>query len=231
MLSCTTATTILLFHRISQKFQRPEETNPRPLCPAGSDDGLTYEAQITVQNMINYYRRLVGTGWAPDKNGYAPVSSLMPGLTYNCEVLGNLSKAIADKCERPPYTPSHGRTLSYHIIEKINLNPKTVLQEAIKTWAEQSKKIDIRKIGGVVFYDNGFEVEAPDFAKMMFSQSLFAGCSVKECKDKGFTLAICQYNQLFTYGDPIYDAGKSCSRCAAWNRKCDTALGGGLCIK
>ncbi|EYB87836.1 hypothetical protein Y032_0256g354 [Ancylostoma ceylanicum] len=68
---------------------------------------------------------------------------------------------------------------------------------------------------------------------MVTSKNSAVGCSVKECADQGFTLVICQYNGLFTSRDTLYAVGKPCSGCADpnVNRKCDTALGGGLCIK
>ncbi|KIH44703.1 SCP-like protein, partial [Ancylostoma duodenale] len=162
-------------------------------CQPGTD-GLTYEQQNTARNMVNYYRRLVGTGWAKDKNGYAPIAKALTPVVYLCKTTGNAAKQIADKCGDPPYTATHGHTLSYHIIKKTNVDPKTALEEAIKTWAEQSKLVDLRPIGGAVFYQDEVEQQASDFAKMVSDRNSAIGCSVKECKDKGSTLVICQYN-------------------------------------
>ncbi|KIH53424.1 hypothetical protein ANCDUO_16451 [Ancylostoma duodenale] len=148
------------------KYVPSEDALPKPMCGAGTTDGMTYEMQMTVQDMINYYRRLVGTGWAKAKNGYAPIAKLMPNLVYNCDVLGKLSKTITDKCEKPPYTAALGRTMSYHYVEKTGFNSKTFLQEAIKTWAEQSKQADIQTIGGAVFYQDDVQQKASDWANV-----------------------------------------------------------------
>ncbi|EPB71068.1 hypothetical protein ANCCEY_09860 [Ancylostoma ceylanicum] len=51
-----------------------EKAHPMPLCTSGKDDGMTNEMQVTAVNMMNYYRRLVGTGWAQDLKGYAPIA-------------------------------------------------------------------------------------------------------------------------------------------------------------
>ncbi|KAL6729076.1 hypothetical protein Aduo_000164 [Ancylostoma duodenale] len=196
-------------------------------CQPGTD-GLTYEQQNTARNMVNYYRRLLATGWTRDKSGYAPISNTMSSMVYLCKTIGNATKQIADKSGDPPYTATHGHTLSYHIIKKLNVDPKAALEEAIKTWAEQSKLVDLRPIGGAVFYQDEVEQQASDFAKMVYGTNSAIGCSVKECQDK--TLVICQYNGLFTARDPIYSVGKPCSGCAKWGMVCEDALGGGLCI-
>ncbi|EYB87851.1 hypothetical protein Y032_0256g367 [Ancylostoma ceylanicum] len=40
---------------------------------------------------------------------------------------------------------------------------------------------------------------------------------------------VVQY-KIFTVRDSLYTVGKPCAGCAKVNRKCDNALGGGLCI-
>ncbi|EPB71063.1 hypothetical protein ANCCEY_09855 [Ancylostoma ceylanicum] len=49
---------------------------------------MTYDMQITARNMANYYRNLVATGWARDKNGYAPTAKSMNALL----VIGDATK-------------------------------------------------------------------------------------------------------------------------------------------
>ncbi|KIH53224.1 SCP-like protein, partial [Ancylostoma duodenale] len=176
--------------KLDKKYVATELTLPW-YCPPGTD-GLTFDQQNTARNMVNYYRRLVGTGWAKDKSGYAPIAKALSSVVYLCPTIGNATKQIADKCGDPPYTATHGHTLSYHIIRKVNVDPKAAIEEAIKTWAEQSKLVDLRPIGGAVFYQDEVEQQASDFAKMVYGTNSAIGCSVKECQDK--TLVICQYN-------------------------------------
>ncbi|EYC12035.1 hypothetical protein Y032_0048g1576 [Ancylostoma ceylanicum] len=64
------------------------KANPLPDCPnpqAGQlgDDKMTYDMQITARDMANYYRNLVATGWAQDKNGYAPTAKGMNALAMS----------------------------------------------------------------------------------------------------------------------------------------------------
>ncbi|RCN47198.1 hypothetical protein ANCCAN_06776 [Ancylostoma caninum] len=44
---------------------------------------MTYDMQITARDMANYYRNLVATGWAQDKNGYAPTAKIMNALAMS----------------------------------------------------------------------------------------------------------------------------------------------------
>ncbi|KAL6729134.1 hypothetical protein Aduo_000217 [Ancylostoma duodenale] len=65
-------------------------TYPQSSCntPAAPEDGMTYEMQATAQDMVNYYRRLVGSGWAPDKVGYALPAKKMIAVEYDCNAVG-----------------------------------------------------------------------------------------------------------------------------------------------
>ncbi|RCN47202.1 SCP-like protein, partial [Ancylostoma caninum] len=207
-----------------------QQALPQTMCSAGKNDDMTYEMQRTTVNMINYYRRVLGTGWARDLNGYAPIAAGLVLMRYNCDALGVHAKSVIKDCNEPPYNPGKGWMLSHHKVMGTGLDPKKVLEEAITTWANQSAKIDFQKIAGGIYYEGEIEQKASDFAKMMFQSLSFVGCSVKECPTQAFTLVACEYNGLFTAKDPIYQVGKPCSRCPK-GYKCDTALGGGICIK
>ncbi|KIH46627.1 hypothetical protein ANCDUO_23318 [Ancylostoma duodenale] len=201
------------------------------MCSQGKDDGMTYEMQVTALNLANYYRRLLGTGWTKDKNGYAPTSKMLYALGYECDKLGAGAKAKIDNCQKPPYTADQGWTLTYYKVDNVNIDSKTVLEQAFKTWADQAKKVDVQAIAGSVFYEGALATEASDWAKLTTAKNSFIGCSLKKCDTQGFTVVVCQYNGLFTNGDPFYTVGKPCAGCAKGGRKCDYALGGGLCIK
>ncbi|EYB87848.1 hypothetical protein Y032_0256g364 [Ancylostoma ceylanicum] len=107
-------------------------TYPIPLCSPQKNDGMTYEMQMSVLNLANYYRRLLGSGWAQDKNGYAPIARRLYALTYNCDLLGHFAKQIADKCGDPPYTPyARNWVLTHHKINDVNIDQKAALEEVM----------------------------------------------------------------------------------------------------
>ncbi|RCN42546.1 hypothetical protein ANCCAN_11519 [Ancylostoma caninum] len=195
-------------------------------------DGLTYEQHLTAQYMMNYYRRLLATGWTRDKSAYAPTATALWSVVYLCASIGKATKALADAvaCLDPPFPVARGYTQTHHVINRLNVDPKEALEEAIKAWAEQAKKVDLKPIGGAVFYQDEVEEKASDFAKMITDRNSAFGCGISECKAKSYTLVLCHFNGLFTSRDPIYTVGKPCSRCAKFNKKCEDALGGGLCI-
>ncbi|RCN47201.1 SCP-like protein [Ancylostoma caninum] len=195
-------------------------------------DGLTYEQHLTAQYMMNYYRRLLATGWTRDKSAYAPTATALWSVVYLCSTIGKATKVLVDRyaCSDPPFPVPKGHTQTHYIIKRLNVDPKEALEEAIKAWAGQAKLVDLNPIGGAVFYQDEVEEKASDFAKMITDRNSGFGCAISECTAKKYTLVICQYNGLFTSRDPIYTVGKPCSRCAKFNKKCEDALGGGLCI-
>ncbi|RCN35019.1 SCP-like protein, partial [Ancylostoma caninum] len=217
----------------TKDYAPAKDTYPLSLCTAPADDGMTYEMQTTAQDMINYYRRLVGSGWAPDKNGYALPAKSMIAVEYDCNTqgaqnaIGTETKTIAATCTAP-YTATPGYYLSYHQEKDLTKTRVEVLREAIKKWADQSKLVDL---GETVTFTGNVETNAPDFANMVNEQTTTVVCSVTEdeCLKQGYRVAVCQYNQILTDGDTVYTTGKSCSKCPT-GTKCDNDLGGGLCV-
>ncbi|KAL6729131.1 hypothetical protein Aduo_000214 [Ancylostoma duodenale] len=210
-------------------------TYPQSSCttPANPEDGMTYEMQATAQDMVNYYRRLVGSGWALDKSGYAPTAKQMPAVEYDCKTLapqnsiGQETKTLAAACTAPA-APTPGYSVSYYQ-GSLTKTPEEVLREAIKSWAEQSKLVDLEQS---VTFSGNVENAAPDFARMVDETATKVTCSVTtdECQKQGFRAAVCQYNNPISNGDPVYTTGKTCSGCNAQGLKCDNDLGGGLCV-
>ncbi|RCN26703.1 hypothetical protein ANCCAN_27570 [Ancylostoma caninum] len=111
------------------------DTQPPSLCtnsnPA-SDDGMDYEMQVTAEEMVNYYRRLVGSGWAPDKSGYASPAKKMTAVRYDCKAgaIGTATKTIADGCVEP-YTATRGYSSSFYIDRNLTKTSIEVLREQI----------------------------------------------------------------------------------------------------
>ncbi|RCN47163.1 hypothetical protein ANCCAN_06740 [Ancylostoma caninum] len=101
--------------------------------------------------------------------------------------------------------------------------------KAIKSWAEQSKLVDL---GKTVTFSGDVENTAPDFARMVDETATKVTCSVTtdECLKQGYRVAVCQYNNPITSDDTVYTTGKTCSGCNALGLKCDNDLGGGLCV-
>ncbi|RCN42542.1 SCP-like protein [Ancylostoma caninum] len=216
--------------KLDAGYTQATDTLPKPMCSVNKTDGMTYEMQMTAVNMVNYYRRLLGSGWAKDKGGYAPIGRKMLPLKYECDLLGFYAKALADKCEVPTKPAARNWVLTSYKVNRVDVDPKAVLEEAFRTWGDESKKANIQEIGEGVFYEGEVLSEASDWAKMTTERVSFVGCSVKKCEADGFTLVVCHYFGIFTYGDSLYSVGQPCAGCAKVNRKCDNALGGGLCI-
>ncbi|EYB87826.1 hypothetical protein Y032_0256g349 [Ancylostoma ceylanicum] len=143
--------------------------------------------------MINYYRRLVGSGWAPDQKDYWPTAEKMNAVVYDCDNIGNATKAIADNCTAQSYTATAGYSLSSYKVTDLTKTPLQVLNEAITKWAEQSMLVDLDR---EVMFGGNVEAKASDFAKMLNEKATRVGCSVKECKSEKFTVAVCQYDAL-----------------------------------
>ncbi|RCN47162.1 SCP-like protein [Ancylostoma caninum] len=211
-------------------YKLADDTYPLSLCsnPQQSDDGMTNEMQATAEDMVNYYRRLVGSGWAPDKNGYALPAKKMIAVGYDCDTadIGTKTKTLAATCQAP-YAPTAGYSVSYYEERNLTKTRLEVLREGIKRWAEQSKLVDL---GETVTFTGDIETTAPDFAEMVDEQVTRVVCSVTDddCLKQGFRVAVCQYNNPITSGDTVYTTGKTCSACPT-GLKCDNDIGGGLC--
>ncbi|EYC14129.1 hypothetical protein Y032_0041g359 [Ancylostoma ceylanicum] len=147
----------------SSPYEPSKITYPQTSCATKDDpeDGITSFMQTMAQDMVNYYRRLVGSGWAPDRSGYALPAKKMTAVKYDCTI-GDLTKDLADACTAPN-TASPGYSVSYYEERDLTKTPMEVLSTAIKKWAEQSKLVDL---GETVTFSGDVEAKAPDFAKV-----------------------------------------------------------------
>ncbi|RCN37248.1 hypothetical protein ANCCAN_16861 [Ancylostoma caninum] len=58
-----------------------------PICGQANVDKMSDDLRNTALFMHNYYRRLLATGWAKDKQiGYAKTAAKMPVLKYSCQL-------------------------------------------------------------------------------------------------------------------------------------------------
>ncbi|EYC15894.1 hypothetical protein Y032_0035g3032 [Ancylostoma ceylanicum] len=69
------------------------------------------------------------------------------------------------------------------------------------------------------------------YVNMAYAHTTGVGCAVKECDSKGNIQVQCGYvmDDQLSEGDVIYEAGKTCSKCAkSLSMKCSHL--GGLCV-
>ncbi|KAK6727988.1 hypothetical protein RB195_005568 [Necator americanus] len=188
-------------------------TLPATKCTQPNDDGMTLDLQTTAQDMLNYYRRALATGWGTDKNGYAPPAKQINKLTYDCDTLGSHAKLVMN-CNVPVYTPLPGNSLSYYKVDNPFASHKDVLTEAITSWWKQLEKVDVDKEAK---FTNELKTNAPDFANMAIATATKVGCSVLTCLKQGYVVAGCEFDKALNVDDPIYTVGTTCTSCRTAN--------------
>ncbi|EPB72817.1 SCP-like protein [Ancylostoma ceylanicum] len=191
-------------------------TEPQPLAI----DGMTYDQEMLALRLTNYYRRLLATGWAEDSKGYAKWAAKMPPLAYEAPIAVH-AKSEADDCDKTTYTPDAANSLNFFKGSYQDTIEKTI-EEAIKSWWGKLKGVDVPDNGD---YTGDMETNAQFFANMAYEGATKMGCAVADCKQKGFTAFICEYNSAPVVDDTLYTVGKTCSKCTT--KKCEDA--GGLC--
>ncbi|KIH58568.1 SCP-like protein [Ancylostoma duodenale] len=208
---------------------------------------MTDEMKKTAENMHNYYRRLIATGWAEDpRSKYAPRASKMNYLTFDCDNLAVPMKTAINKCQVPADAPGQ----NVHVTTW-DISRQAALEEAITTWYGGLEK------GGGIGEDTTYTTEmesnkmltqyatvrllvftilvsicvkAP--LQLAYEGSTKVGCAVKTCQAQGNTIVACKYNGQPVEGDPIYTVGKPCSGCSANtnNKKCEADSLKALCV-
>ncbi|RCN47166.1 SCP-like protein [Ancylostoma caninum] len=218
---CPQGTTCVDWLCRSDNYTPDLKANPLPDCPNPQpgqlgDDKMTYDMQMTARDMANYYRNLVATGWAQDKNGYAPTAKAMNALKYDCANAGNDAKTIID-CANPSYTSKAGLSVNYYTTRNLNLPKEEVLKEAMSTWYSQLKNVDLDKNA---VYDNNVQNSASSFANMVIGDATVVGCSVETCTKEGYSVAVCEFDGTApTDGDSLYTVGKTCSGCGTCHKE------------
>ncbi|RCN35020.1 SCP-like protein [Ancylostoma caninum] len=211
----------------STPYTPATDANPQPSCTQNPGaDKMTYEMQITARDMANYYRNLVATGWAKDKNGYTPTAKAMNALEYDCDTLGEDAQKLADDCAATSYASGIGMQLSYYKTRDLMLTEEQVLEKAFSTWYGQLENVDLDDKAN---YDSKVESNAPDFAHLVLGDATKLGCSVKMCEPQGFSVAVCEFDGTApSVDDELYTVGKACSGCSA-GKSCHKDLLG-LCV-
>ncbi|ETN86792.1 SCP-like protein [Necator americanus] len=184
-------------------------------CP---DDRMTNDMTNTALYMHNYYRGLLGTGWAEDRiRTYAPLAKVMPQLKYGCTDLAKKAAQRAAACKEIPDPPSVATRSQNHLtIKNVDIKPEDALKQAISTWWEELADIGV---GDDTKYTDKNKNRLEHFANMAYDQTKSVGCSVKTCTKEGLTVVVCQYDQKIDVDTNIYEVAKSgdkaCSGCDA----------------
>ncbi|EPB71062.1 SCP-like protein [Ancylostoma ceylanicum] len=202
----------------AKRYSPGGDANPQPVCPTRPwADFMTYDLQITARNMANYYRNLVATGWAQDRNGYTPTAKRMNALVYDCDTVGAHAFTQADNCAATSYTPNAGYVLSFYKTKDYNLPEVEVLRQAMASWFGQLKNVDLDE---QATYNNNVKTYAPDSANLVRGDATKLGCSMKTCFREGFSVVVCEFDGTApSVGVPLYPVGKTCSGCTAANKK------------
>ncbi|KAK6733585.1 hypothetical protein RB195_017376 [Necator americanus] len=192
------------------------------LCADGS---MTNDMTNTALYMHNYYRGLLGGGWAEDKiSTYAPLAKAMPQLEYECAAIAKEASDRAKACKETPDDPTTSRSQNYLVIKDVNMDKEDALKQAISTWWKELADVGL---GEDTTYKAAMKDTLGHFANMAYDQTKQVGCSVETCTKKGFTLVVCQYDQQISDGKKIYETGKSgdkaCAGCAT--KKCGDLQG------
>ncbi|KIH57283.1 SCP-like protein [Ancylostoma duodenale] len=209
---------------LCQTASTPVEDIPERACTA--EDGMNGDLEAIATNMHNYYRRLSATGWAKDaKDDYAPLAKAMPALKYDCttgaDKIAQKTKALVTDCPTSVTPNIAGHAANYYL--STHDKPREeVLQETIKSWAEQVSTVGVGK-------DNIFKDGAAytQYANMLNDKAETFACAVATCAKNGKSAAACQYNVQPTDDDPIYVVGKQPCKCTA-PLTCSKL--GGLCV-
>ncbi|RCN45865.1 SCP-like protein [Ancylostoma caninum] len=187
---------------------------------------MTDELRNTALNMHNYYRRLLASGWAKDKQlTYAKPATAMPKLEYDCDVEDKIMNTLKD-CGGIAATPAGAQTNNFKLFTPYTSTREEALSKVIEDWWSYLEKTGMT--------DNKYDSNNAGmvtFANMAYDQTTKVGCGVKVCQNTGNIEVQCGYvmNPIITDDDPIYNSGKPCSKCGKLNPAKTCSKLGGLC--
>ncbi|RCN49839.1 SCP-like protein, partial [Ancylostoma caninum] len=170
------------------------------------------EFRLAALDMHNYYRRLLATGWAKDKQiTYAKPGVKMIELEYD--------KSLEDKA----------------ITEANKCPTKAAGGAGESVWAVKDWWAPVEETG----FGSSLEYTADTAsstlkyaANIAYEATTKIGCAVKNCPPQGVTVVDCHYSPAIAEGDTIYTTGnKPCSKCRDVQGKTACSTLGGLCVK
>ncbi|KAL6733755.1 hypothetical protein Aduo_004376 [Ancylostoma duodenale] len=193
---------------------------------AGCSKELKDDFRLTAVYMHNYYRRLLATGWAKDKQiQYAKPAKAMNELVY-VKPLEDAALNYVKNCDNtaPENDPPVGESFWRGKSGSYQLSHVEAMEQAMKEWWGP---LESTGLGNMLEYttetQNG---PLKYFANIVHDKTKQIGCAAKTCQKQGVTLVDCRYNTTVAVGDPVYEVGKMPCKCPA-GTTCSKL--GGLC--
>ncbi|EYC13816.1 hypothetical protein Y032_0042g548 [Ancylostoma ceylanicum] len=198
-----------------------------PACVGEFSD----EFRLAALNMHNYYRRLLATGWAKDKQlTYAKPASKMIELEYD-KALEDAAIAEADKCGSTPTNGPEGE--SFWAASRGNsyeMPHLEAIQKAVEAWWAP---VETTGFGDKLEYTADTSTSPLKYAaNIAYESTTKIGCAVKNCPAQGVTVVDCRYSPKIADTDIIYTTGaKPCAQCKKTAGTTECSKLGGLCVK
>ncbi|KAL6732462.1 hypothetical protein Aduo_003222 [Ancylostoma duodenale] len=202
------------------------------ICPNALSNNavwVTDDLRTIALDMHNYYRRLLATGWAKDKQTvYAKTAAAMPELTYDCDLELEIMNGLID-CPGKPVATRKSLANNYKVFKPYNTPTEEALQKVIKEWWSP---LENTGIPDNKYHDSMDGTELRNYVNMAFYQTRKVGCGVKVCYKQGRIEVQCGYvmDEPIYDGDNIYEVGNTCTKCAKLTPAMRCSALGGLCI-
>ncbi|ETN86789.1 SCP-like protein, partial [Necator americanus] len=156
------------------------------LCADGS---MTNDMTNTALYMHNYYRGLLGGGWAEDKiSTYAPLAKAMPQLEYECAAIAKEASDRAKACKETPDDPTASRSQNYLVIKDVNMDKEDALKQMAYDQTKQvGCSVETCTKKGFTLVVCQYDQQISDGKKIYETgksgDKACAGCATKKCGD------------------------------------------------
>ncbi|EYB95196.1 hypothetical protein Y032_0162g3400 [Ancylostoma ceylanicum] len=196
-------------------------------CTGANKDLMTDDIRDTILNVHNYYRRLLATGWAKDKQlTYAKPAAAMLALEYDCTAEDTIMNTLKN-CDGTKAQIAGAN--NYEALKKFNLSEEEAVEEILAKWW---KALEDTGIPDNKYRDDMEGTALGKYVNMAYDKTTKVGCGVQICKNRGETVIQCGYTQSTPIGDDedIYTVAPkfACSGCKKENLACSPL--GGLCV-
>ncbi|EYB98244.1 hypothetical protein Y032_0133g1793 [Ancylostoma ceylanicum] len=185
------------------------------VCKGCSKD-LKDDFRLTALHMHNYYRRLLASGWAKDKQiKYAKPAKTMNQLVY-VKPLEDAALKYVSNCDRtaPENNFPAGESFWRGSSGSHKLTHVEAVQQAMKEWWGP---LESTGLGDNLEYTAEMQGGTLKYVpNIIHDKSTQIGCAAKTCTKQGITLIDCRYNTTVGVGDTIYEVGETpCNPCPA----------------
>ncbi|EYB98243.1 hypothetical protein Y032_0133g1793 [Ancylostoma ceylanicum] len=199
---------------LKSQFQVADKTSS-DVCKGCSKD-LKDDFRLTALHMHNYYRRLLASGWAKDKQiKYAKPAKTMNQLVY-VKPLEDAALKYVSNCDRtaPENNFPAGESFWRGSSGSHKLTHVEAVQQAMKEWWGP---LESTGLGDNLEYTAEMQGGTLKYVpNIIHDKSTQIGCAAKTCTKQGITLIDCRYNTTVGVGDTIYEVGETpCNPCPA----------------